>query len=118
MTERRDVSVYLDDILDAASKAKRFTEGLSFEEFERDDRTAFAVMRALEILGEAAKNVPQEFRDRAPEVPWQEMAGMRDKLIHAYHGVDLQVVWRTVQEDLPGMIQSIRRLRDETEKAG
>lgn len=118
MTERRDVSIYLDDILDAASKAQRFTEGLSFEEFKRDDRTAFAVMRALEVLGEAAKNVPQAFRDRAPEVPWQEMAGMRDKLIHAYHGVDLQVVWRTVQEDLPGMIQSIRRLRDETEEGG
>lgn len=92
MTDGRDPAVYLDDILDAAEKATRFTEGLSFDDFEADDRTVFAVVRALEIVGEAAKRVPPSLRGRAAHVPWQEMSGMRDKLIHAYHGVDLRVV--------------------------
>ena len=118
MSEKRDVGVYLDDILDAAEKALRFTEGLSFDVFQSDDRTSFAVIRALEILGEAAKNVPQAVRDRAPEIPWQDMAGMRDKLIHAYYGVDLRVVWRTVREDLSGVIDGIRRLRRQIDQAG
>jgi uncharacterized protein with HEPN domain len=92
-------------------KALEFTQGLSFSEFASDARTSFAVVRALEIVGEAAKNVPQSFRDRVPAVPWQDMAGMRDKLIHAYHGVDLRVVWRTVREDLPEVVEAIRPLR-------
>ena len=111
MSEERDISVYLDDIIEAAGKAVRFAEGLSFSEFESDERTSYAVVRALEILGEAAKNVPQTTRDRAPQIPWQDMAGMRDKLIHAYHGVDLRVVWRTLREDLPDTIEAIRLLR-------
>jgi uncharacterized protein with HEPN domain len=116
VTAKRDVGVYLDDILDAAGKAVQFTKGMSFDEFQRDERTSYAVIRALEILGEAAKNVPDSVRRRAPELPWQDMAGMRDKLIHAYHGVDLAVVWKTVQGDLPGTMDSIRRVRRELNK--
>lgn len=111
MTGDRDPGVYLDDILDAATKAREFVAGISFEEFKTDDRTTFAVLRALEIVGEASKQVPAEVRNRASDVPWQDMAGMRDKLIHGYQGVDLRVVWRTVQEDLPELIAEIRRLR-------
>jgi len=118
MSEERDISVYLDDIIDAAGKAVRFVEGLSFSDFESDERTLYAVVRALEILGEAAKNVPQATRGRAPQIPWQDMAGMRDKLIHAYHGVDLRVVWRTVRDDLPDTIEATRLLRRHIEDAG
>jgi uncharacterized protein with HEPN domain len=75
----------------------------------------FAVVRALEIVGEAAKLVPAEVRDRAPEIPWRVMAGMRDKLIHAYAGVDLQVVWRTVHEELPAVLVHIEALLRELE---
>ncbi len=88
MTEDRDPAIYLDDILDAATKARRFVAGLSFEQFESDDRTSYAVLRALEIVGEAAKQVPQAVRHRPPDVPWQDMAGMRDTLIPGYHGDD------------------------------
>lgn len=111
MTQERDIAVYLDDIVDAAMKARQFTDGVSFEEFEEDERTSFAVIRALEILGEATKKIPSNIRDLAPDLPWQEMSGMRDKLIHAYQGVDLKVVWRTVQEDLPAVIESVRKIR-------
>jgi uncharacterized protein with HEPN domain len=116
MTLERDPRVYLDDILGAAGKAIAFTDGLSFEEFVGDERTTFAVIRAFEILGEAAKNVPEVTRKLAPRVPWQEMAGMRDKLIHAYHGVDLKVVWRAIREDLPIVVddvtQALQKLDD------
>ena len=84
MTQERDPRVYLDDILDAARKAQEFSAGLSFEQFEADERSVYAVVRALEIVGEAAKNVGPATRNRAPEVPWRLMTGMRDKLIHAF----------------------------------
>lgn len=110
MSPRRDPRISLGDILDAATKATQFVDGLSFEEFAEDDRTVFAVVRALEIVGEATKGVPPRIRDRAPGLPWREMAGMRDKLIHAYHGVDLKVVWRTAKNELPIVIAEIRNL--------
>jgi len=101
MTPERAYTDYLRDILDAVEKVAKFTEGISFEQFAADDRTNFAVVRALEVIGEATKRIPPTIREQYPHIPWSEMARMRDKLIHDYFGVDLQVVWRTVQEDLP-----------------
>lgn len=117
MTRDRDFRVYLEDILDAARKAQQFLSGLTFEQFEADEKTVFAVVRALEIVGEEAKLVPAEVRDRAPEIPWHVMAGMRDKLIHAYAGVDLQVVWRTVHEELPSVVAQVEALLAEFESS-
>jgi uncharacterized protein with HEPN domain len=84
-----------------AEKACQLTEGMKYQAFEADERTSLAVMRCLEIIGEAAKKVPAGFRKRHPEVPWVEAAGIRDVLIHDYIGVNLEVVWKTIQEDLP-----------------
>ena len=95
MKRERDFLDYLADILDVMDKVGRFTEGMSFEEFSADERTTFAVVRALEIIGEATKNIPLRIRKIYPEVPWKQMAGMRDKIIHEYFGVRLQVVWDT-----------------------
>ena len=92
---------YINDIIEAIALIEEFTANMEFEEFERDKKTQFAVIRALEIIGEAAKAIPEEFKEEHPEVPWKEMARMRDKLIHAYFGVDLRVVWRTLNEDIP-----------------
>ena len=84
-----------------ADDAMQFVVSMDFATFEQDKRTHYAVIRALEIVGEATKNIPLEIRDRYPTVPWRLMAGMRDKLIHDYIGADLKKVFETVLTDLP-----------------
>jgi uncharacterized protein with HEPN domain len=110
MTRKRIYLDYLRDMLDATEKALRFTAGMTFSRFIEDDKTAFAVVRALEVLGEAAKKVPKSVRDRYPDLPWRAMTGIRDKLIHEYFGVNLQVVWQTIQEDLPSAKKALARM--------
>ncbi|MCP4105809.1 MAG: DUF86 domain-containing protein [Desulfobacteraceae bacterium] len=82
-------------------KAQMFVADMNYEEFIKDDKSAFAVIRALEIIGEAAKYIPDEFRSENPDVPWKDLAGMRDVLIHRYFGVDLETVWTVVKEEIP-----------------
>lgn len=97
----REYSDYIQDIIDAIDKAQKFTEGLTYDNFREDEKTVFAVVRALEIIGEAAKNIPESLRSQYPDIPWKEMAGMRDKLIHEYFGVKFEVVWDTVRVETP-----------------
>lgn len=101
---------YLEDMLDASEKAQEFVYGMQYEDFAADYKTVFAVIRALEILGEAAKKIPQTYRDEHSELPWRSMTGMRDKLIHDYSGVNQEVVWKTVTIEIPAVEPVIRRL--------
>jgi len=94
---------YVEDIIKAMNDALRFVEGMGFEGFEKDRKTVYAVIRALEIIGEATKNVPSAVKGRYPDIPWKDMAGMRDKVVHAYFGVDLKRVWSTVTCDIPSL---------------
>ncbi|MBI2909226.1 MAG: DUF86 domain-containing protein [Chloroflexi bacterium] len=109
MTQRRDVADYVKDMLDAIEDAEKFTRGMDFPQFAADRRTAYAVIRALETLGEASKSIPLTVRRRYADVPWRKMAGTRDKLIHGYFGVDLAVVWNTATRDLPKLKPLIER---------
>lgn len=109
---KRDPGDYLADILAALDETAEFTAGMSFEEFAQDRKTVNAVVRSLEVLGEAAKRIPDDLRAQAPSVPWKYMAAMRDKLIHAYFGVDLRIVWAVVKTELPPLRPEIKRLLD------
>jgi len=115
MAEKRLIIDYLQDILDAMAKARVFLGDMTKQEFEADERTSYAVIRALEVAGEAARHIPEEIIQRYPKVPWSDMIGMRNVLIHDYIEVDLEAVWLTVKDDLPEAEQEIRRIIEELE---
>ena len=110
MKPDRDPSDHLADIENSIRKALRFVFGMDEASFMADDKTAYAVVRALEIIGEATKRIPIEIRQKYPEIPWRSMAGLRDKLIHDYFCVNWLVVWRTVTMDLPPLLPLIERV--------
>lgn len=97
----REYLDFIEDILDGMNKAELLLEGISYSQFEIDFRINFAVVRALEIIGEAVKRLPEELCQQYPDVPWKGMAGMRDRIIHGYDNVDLQIVWEVVKRDIP-----------------
>jgi len=94
---------YIEDVIEAMDDAVSFVEGVKREDLVKDRKTIYAVVRALEIIGEAVKRIPDGVRDRYPQIPWKDMAGMRDKLIHEYFGVNIKRVWKTVKEDIPNL---------------
>ncbi len=93
MTVGRTYLDYLQDLLGAFESASRFVQGMSFEDFADDEKTVYAVIRSLEVAGEAAKQIPTAWTQRYPAIPWSRIAGMRDVLIHRYFGVDVAVIW-------------------------
>jgi len=98
---KKDDTVYLRHIFDAIKKVEEYTTGMNEESFFASDKTQDAVIRQLEIIGEATKRITINTRSNHGGIPWKDMAGMRDKLIHDYFGVDINAVWQTVEEDLP-----------------
>ena len=113
---KREIGDYIEDIISAMDKAMDFVKNMSYEEFTRDDKTVFAVVRALEIVGEAVKNIPGVIRKKYPEIPWKDMAGMRNKVIHEYFGVKLNIVWRTVKEEIPPLKPLFEKILKELEE--
>jgi len=114
---KREYKLFVQDIADCIEKVNEFVGGMTFEEFSRDDKTISAVVRKLEIIGEATKNLPKSLRAKHPEVPWKDMAGMRDKIIHAYFGLNLQIVWKVVKERLPELKPLVKKVLKELEAA-
>ena len=110
MKPKRQYADYLSDILDSVQKARRFLKGVKFDAFAANDEKVFAVMQALEIIGEAVKNLPRSIRERYPEVSWRDVARMRDKLIHQYFRVNVRLLWETVRKDLPSLQMTVERM--------
>lgn len=104
---KRDTHLYLEDIRLAIERIEEYTKGMSFEKFLRDAKTIDAVVRNIEVIGEAAQHVPNELQTKYPEIPWKLIAGTRNKTIHEYFGVDVEIVWKTVEEDIPKLKQQI-----------
>jgi uncharacterized protein with HEPN domain len=108
--KKRDYRDYIKDILDSIIDIENFIKGMSFEEFKRDKKTIYAVVRSIEVIGEATKKIPKTLKDKHPEIPWKKMAGMRDRLIHEYFGIDVEILWKTATEDIPPLKQPIQNI--------
>lgn len=108
---RREWRLRVEDILDAIARIERYIEGLSFEQFQADQKTVDAVVRNLEIIGEAVRHLAASHEDLPGDIPWRDVAGMRDILVHEYFGVDVSILWRTVTDDLPALRVALQELR-------
>ena len=106
----RTFKVYLEDILEASRRIQTFTKNYTMRRFSEDDKTFDAVVRNLEIVGEAAKKIPMGFQVKHPEVEWKKMAGLRDILIHEYFGVDVEIVWDIVCHKIPSLEKRIHKI--------
>lgn len=115
---KRGAKLYLEDIRDSIKKIEEYTKDLNFDEFIKDEKTIDAVVRNLTIIGEAAKNIPNKIKSKNPDIAWVEAIGMRNKVTHEYFGVDEDILWKTIKEDLPifkkqilGLLKKIRIVR-------
>ncbi|MGI6339254.1 MAG: DUF86 domain-containing protein [Bacteroidales bacterium] len=106
----KDDLAYIEHILDCIRKIKEFTNGLSLKDFLVNELVQDAVIRNIEIIGEVSKKISSDTKQIYYEIPWKEIAGMRDKLIHDYLGVDVEVVWRTITEDIPTLEKHIKEI--------
>ncbi len=99
--------LFIEDIVEAAKKIKKFTKNLSFEEFTQDEKTVDAVIRNFEIIGEASNRLPQEFKKRHPTIDWKRIKGFRNRIVHDYFGIDHSIVWNIIQNYLPDMLKAL-----------
>lgn len=110
----KDFKVFLDDIIESAAKIKSYTAGLSYKDFLNDDKTIDAVLRNLEIIGEAATKIPENIRQQRSDIEWYKVIGLRNILIHQYSGVDLEIGWQIIFQKLPLFERQIRNILEST----
>lgn len=107
---KRDNSVLIQDMLESAVKIIKYTEGLSFDQFEADDKTVDAVIRNFEIIGEAANRIDNDFKILNPQIEWTKMRGFRNRIVHDYFGIDLEIVWSIIQDDIEELVYQLKQL--------
>lgn len=110
MKTKRKPDLYVGDIIDAIKKIEKYTKDFNFNNFSQDEKTTDAVIRNFEIIGEASKNISQETKKKYAQIPWTSMTGIRDKLVHEYFGVNFEVLWKTIKEDLPDLKEKISKI--------
>jgi len=113
---KRDMRLYVEDILESIAKIEEYTKGMTEDDFYENTQVQDAVLRRLEVMGEAVKHVPQKMRGKYPEIPWRKIAGMRDVLIHAYFGVNVKRVWEVVRKDVCDVKEEMLKVREDLEK--
>lgn len=109
----RDISLLLDDMLESALKIKRYVEGMDYESFISDEKTVDAVVRNFEIIGEAANRIDPDFKIRYPELEWKRIRGFRNRIIHEYFGIDFEIVWTIIEEDIDNLTDWLEVLVNE-----
>jgi uncharacterized protein with HEPN domain len=110
---KREYKLFLKDIAESCRFIQAFVNGIDFEQFLNDEKTLSAVIRKLEVIGEAAKNIPDSLKKKYPHIQWKKMTGMRDRLIHGYFGISMKLVWGTVRTDIPQLIKEISQILDD-----
>lgn len=113
---KKDPSIFLEHILGSIEKIEAFSKNLSKEDLSKSELNQYAIIRAIEVIGEAAKNLPDSLKNKYSHIPWKEIVGTRDKIIHHYFGVDLDVIWDIIKGDLPKLKKEIKKILEEKEK--
>jgi uncharacterized protein with HEPN domain len=108
---KRDINLFIQDILENIKDLESFSKGLTKEEFAKNKLKQNAIIRSLEVIGEAVKNIPDSFREKYPNIPWKDIAGFRDILSHAYFGVNIERVWNIIKIDLPALKEGMERIK-------
>ena len=111
MSMVRGTKLYFEDILSSIKKIERYIKNVSLLTFQKDEKTIDAVVRNLEIIGEAANNIPEKVKAESKDIPWQQIIGMRNKVIHEYFGVDIDMLWQTLIADIPQLLKQIKALK-------
>ncbi|MBM3289789.1 MAG: DUF86 domain-containing protein [Candidatus Hydrogenedentes bacterium] len=109
----RDWTFFADDIVEACQSILSYSSGLTYEAFLADKKSRDAIIRNIEIIGEAIKRLPETVRQQAPHIEWRKIVGMRDRIVHAYFGLDYPVVWDAVQIHVPALLDAVRSIREE-----
>lgn len=114
--KKREHRDYLNDILESIDDVKSFINGMKFKDFLLDKKTINAVVRSIEIIGEAAKHIPKSVSDKAPDVPWKEIVGMRNKIAHEYFGINIKIVWDTAKHYLPKLKKKVAAIQQQEDE--
>ena len=113
---KRSVEIYIKDIIEYMERAENHIKNFQFDQFLKDDKTCDAVIRCIEVIGEATKNIPEEIRISNPSISWRDLAGMRDKIIHSYFTVDFETVWLVIKEDIPRLKPMVKKVLEKMEE--